>query len=110
MTEDYSKREWVSRAVLKLAPYIDYPSDDSDQQIVGLAVYDRQAGEAAFVSLKEPSDDVILRDIISDLIDDLTTFQDINRELFYEFNESDANDEDKIIHLNDPTEVTKQME
>lgn len=103
MSEEFSKREWVSRAALRLAPYMDYPSDHSDQQIVGIAVYDRQMGEAAFISLQEPSDDAVTMDITKDLIHDLMAFQEINRELFYGLRECDTMAADNIVDMNDAT-------
>lgn len=103
MSEEYSKREWVSRAALKLAPYIDYPSNHSDQQIVGIAIYDRQMGEAAFISILEPSDDVVTMDITQDLIHDLQAFQGVNRELFYGLSECATMETDNIVDMNDAT-------
>lgn len=81
--ETYEKREWVSRAVLRMAPYIDLPSNDSSQQIFGIAIYDRDAGEACFVSTYPPDGDVITHDIVDDLISDLENFKESSQEIIW---------------------------
>lgn len=87
--EDFSKREWTTRAALTIGQCIHQP-EDSEFAIVGVSIYSQSSGEACYVSIVPPMGSVILKDIILDIQKDLEDFDDMNCETYNDIEQADA--------------------
>lgn len=87
--EDYEKREWTTRAALMAGQYI-VNFGDLPLSIVGVSIYDADAGQTCYVSLLAPDGSIMVKDAIQDIKHDLEEFEEMCDQVAETLDEFDA--------------------